>query len=68
MALYIITGPPAAGKTTYIETHAKPGDIRIDYDAIANTLTGSPANNHEHKQHTKTVAEAARDAAMQAAI
>lgn len=30
----IISGPPCAGKTTYLNEHAKPGDIVIDLDTI----------------------------------
>lgn len=39
MTVYIITGPPAAGKTTWVRDHAKPGDITIDFDTIAATLS-----------------------------
>ena len=28
----LVSGPPAAGKTTYVKKHAKPGDIIIDLD------------------------------------
>lgn len=44
--LYVITGPPAAGKSTWVREHAKPGDVVIDYDLLASALTGptgSPA-------------------------
>ncbi|MFA1432601.1 AAA family ATPase [Corynebacterium diphtheriae] len=57
--LYVITGPPAAGKTTYVDAHAKQGDIRIDFDHIANLLSGSPADNHTH---TDAVRQAVREA------
>lgn len=68
VALIVVTGPPAAGKTTYIAEHAKPGDIRIDLDHIANTLAGEDMDNHEHEAHILTVAKAARRAAIDAAI
>lgn len=68
MALIIVTGPPAAGKTTYVAEHAKPGDIRIDLDHIANTLAGKSVDNHEHAPHIFAVAKAARQAAIDAAI
>lgn len=67
MALIVVTGPPAAGKTTYIREHAKPGDIRIDLDHLANTLAGTSVDNHEHAPHILTVAKAARQAAIDAA-
>jgi AAA domain len=31
----LICGPPAAGKSTYVQAHAQPGDIVIDLDLIA---------------------------------
>lgn len=31
----IVSGPPAAGKTTYVRDHAKPGDTVIDLDDIS---------------------------------
>lgn len=68
MALIVVTGPPAAGKTTYVAEHAKPGDIRIDLDHIANTLAGEGQGNHEHAAHILTVAKAARQAAIDSAI
>lgn len=33
--VWLICGPPAAGKSTYVRNHAKPGDIVVDLDAIA---------------------------------
>lgn len=36
----IICGPPASGKTTYVNKHKKHGDLVYDYDAIVQALTG----------------------------
>ena len=68
MALNIVTGPPASGKSTHIRKHRKPGDITIDYDELANTLAGQDPANHEHTQTVKAVTKAARDAAIQEAL
>ena len=64
--LTIITGPPCAGKTTYLKQHAQPGHITIDYDQLAQTL-GSPTP-HQHPTHIHHVTLAARAAAIASAI
>lgn len=40
----IITGPPAAGKSTYVQDHAHPLDVVIDLDRIAAALMPLPPN------------------------
>lgn len=45
----------------------KPGDIRIDFDLLANTLAGLEPANHEHTTTVKRVTKAARDAAIREA-
>lgn len=40
--LTIVFGPPASGKTTYVERNAKPGDVILDLDLIASELSGAP--------------------------
>lgn len=35
MVITVVTGPPCSGKSTYVRTHARPGDIIVDFDAIA---------------------------------
>lgn len=68
MALHIITGPPAGGKSTFVQDNAQPGDIRIDLDHLANHLAGLPANGHEHDSRVWAVAKAARTAAIDTAL
>ena len=66
--VHVVTGPPCAGKTTFVTEHAAPGDLRIDYDHLANTLTGQPVDNHKHdRAHTRTF-QAVRQAAITAAL
>ncbi|WP_141581288.1 AAA family ATPase [Actinomadura sp. WMMA1423] len=64
--LTVVTGPPCVGKTTHVQTHAKPGDIVVDYDALAVAL-GSP-DSHDHPAPVAYVAKAARQTAIRAAI
>lgn len=64
--LTVITGPPCSGKTTWIREHARPGDIRIDFDELAQAL-GSPVT-HGHPPALVSVTRDARNAAIAAAI
>ncbi|SID31471.1 Uncharacterised protein [Mycobacteroides abscessus subsp. abscessus] len=66
--LYVVTGPPAAGKSTWVQANAQPGDITIDYDAIASVLTPPHGDPHSHPEHVKAVTKAARQAAIDAAV
>lgn len=66
--LHLITGPPAAGKTTWMHQHAKPGDITIDYDALATALTPGSSDLQHTPRHIQTVIKAARQAAIDTAI
>lgn len=67
MALFLIQGPPASGKSTWVRERRKPGDIVIDFDDIAATISpGVPS--HDYPQHLRTVAAAARRAAIDEAI
>lgn len=70
MSLYVVIGPPAAGKSTWCAKQAQRGDIIVDYDKLAHALTipteGKSA--HSHEASVKKVAKAARQAAIDAAI
>ncbi|MDI3341619.1 MAG: hypothetical protein QJR03_13935 [Sphaerobacter sp.] len=68
MALTVVTGPPTAGKTSWVLARAKPGDIVIDYDRLAVALTGPGADSHDHSQAVKAVALAARRVAINEAL
>lgn len=37
----LVCGPPASGKSTYVETHKGPADLVIDLDVIASGLAGT---------------------------
>lgn len=66
--LYLIIGPPAAGKSTWVREHAKHGDITIDYDALAGALTPPGDKPHHWPAQVKAVTKAARRAAIDTAI
>ena len=66
--LFVVTGAPAAGKSTWVRSHAKPGDLRFDTDALTNVLTGREPGKHHHDTRSKTVTSAARQAGIDAAL
>lgn len=62
----VVTGPPCSGKSTYVRNNAKPGDIVIDFDTMAQAF-GSPTP-HDHSAATRHVTIMARRAAIAAAL
>ena len=66
MVITVVTGPPCSGKSTYVRTHARPGDIVVDFDILAQAL-GSPTP-HDHSAATRHVTIQARRAAIAAAL
>lgn len=64
--LTVVTGPPCAGKTSYVEEHAEPGDVVVDFDRLAQAL-GSQVT-HDHPEHVAEVTRQLHTAAIGAAI
>ena len=62
----IISGPPCAGKSTYVKENAKDGDLRIDYDLIAQAL--GAVNSHAAEGLIKQAAFDAREGAIKTAV
>jgi hypothetical protein len=67
MALYVVTGPPAAGKTTWVRERARHGDVVVDLDAIASALTPG-GDGHRHPHAVLRCAQRARRAAIDEAL
>lgn len=67
MALTVITGPPASGKSTWVRANAQPGDIVIDYDLIAAALSPG-GDSHDHSRRLAKVTYRARTAAINEAL
>jgi hypothetical protein len=65
--LYVVTGPPAAGKSSWIRAHATARDIVIDLDLIATALTGPGAPQWNQDPTILRVAHKARYAAIEEA-
>lgn len=66
--LVVVTGPPTAGKSSWISGHAKSRDIVIDLDRIALALAGPGADDHDHDATLLRVAHKARFAAINEAV
>lgn len=62
--LYVITGPPGAGKSSWIRAHATARDIVIDLDLIAVAMAGPGADHHAHSPELMRVVYRARSAAI----
>ncbi|WP_242890238.1 ATP-binding protein [Actinomadura litoris] len=67
MALYVVTGPPASGKTTWVQQRARHGDVVIDMDAIASVLTVD-SDGHTHPHAVLRCAQRARSVAIDEAL
>jgi hypothetical protein len=66
--IYIVSGAPCAGKSTYIRENAKSGSIVIDMDRIALALTTEDTEHHDYSDLVKGVAIMARRAAIAKAL
>ena len=47
----LVHGPPCSGKTTYVAERKAPGDVVIDYDAIAVALGSEREHGHAKALH-----------------
>ncbi|MFD5033638.1 AAA family ATPase [Streptomyces sp. NPDC058405] len=65
--LYVVTGPPGAGKSSWIRAHAKARDIVIDMDLMALAMAGPGADHHNHSDILLKVVHRARFAAIREA-
>lgn len=66
MSLYIVIGPPAAGKSTYVAEHATEGEITVDYDQLAQALGNR--TRHDAISPIREAAYTARQAAIDAIL
>lgn len=52
----LVTGPPCSGKSTWVDRHAKPGDLVVCFDRLARKA-GS-RNRHRHTREQRAAAGA----------
>ena len=64
----VVTGPPAAGKSTYVNDNAPAGALRVDFDAIAQALTTGEPDPHDHPEPIRRATHVARDAVIEHAL
>ena len=64
--IHIISGPPCAGKSTYVREHAGSGDLRVDYDLLAQALGAE--NSHAAEGVIRQAAFDAREGAIVVAL
>lgn len=66
--LYVVIGPPTAGKTTWVLERATTNDVVIDDERLAVALAGRGVDGHNHTPAVKAVVKQARLAAIDTAI
>lgn len=64
--IHVLVGAPCSGKSTYIDDHAKGGDLRIDFDRLAQTFGAS--KTHEAEGIVREATFKAREAAIEVAL
>jgi uncharacterized protein len=64
--LYIVTGAPCSGKTTYVQEHKQDTDVVIDLDFLAQALGSKDL--YEHPRAIKATALSARKQAIKTCI
>lgn len=60
----VLWGPPCSGKSSYINARAKPGDVRIDLDALALAIAPVGTPHHGYDDWHVRLAMDARQAIM----
>lgn len=56
--IHIVSGPPCAGKSTYVREHKQPGDVVIDYGLLAEAI----GDDHWDVKHPNVVHDMRRAA------
>lgn len=68
MTVYVVTGPPCVGKSTWVRERAHQGDIVVDLDRIALAITSEDTPHHEYPAHIRRAAIQLRKQAVVMAL
>jgi hypothetical protein len=67
--VYVVTGPPAAGKSAYVQLNAGPADVVVDLDRLLVALAGPGVDRPaDADPQVRPIAAAARESAIRAAM
>ena len=66
--IYIVTGPPCVGKSTWVNERAKQGDLIVDLDRLALSISTEDTPHHEYPKHVRNAAISMRRAAVAHAL
>ena len=68
MTLYVITGPPCVGKSTWVRERAQTGDMIVDLDRLALAITAEHTPHHQYPAHIRKAAIQVRKTAVALAL
>lgn len=68
MTLYVVTGPPCSGKSTYVRRYSKIGDMVVDLDRIALAIGDESTPHHQYPLHIRNSAVRIRKLVVEHAI
>jgi hypothetical protein len=62
--IHVVTGHICSGKTTWVMQNAKPGDVVIDFDRLADAMSPDGTLSHDPSDAVREVVRVARWAAI----
>ena len=68
MSLYVITGAPLTGKSTWVRERAVPGDVVVDLDRIAQAMTAEATDLHDYPVNIRRASMRVRPRVVREAV
>lgn len=66
--IYVVTGPPCVGKSTWVRQRATRGDLVVDLDRIALAISTEDTPHHDYPPEIRYIAMQMRKTAVAAAL